>query len=90
MLTVNIVVRGVVQGVFFRANAERVARELGLFGWVKNEEDGSVRIVAQGEKEKLDKLIEWCNAGPQGARVDSVGVKEVITEEKFDEFHVEY
>jgi acylphosphatase len=67
-----------------------MARKLGLLGWVKNEGDGSVSIVAQGEKEKLDELVSWCQEGPEGAKVDNVEMKEVITEEELPEFCVQY
>lgn len=90
MKTISISVTGLVQGVFYRANTERVARELGLLGWVKNEDDGSVSIVVQGEKEKLDRLVEWCHEGPEGAEVEKVEVKEIITEEELGEFCVRY
>ncbi|TSC53385.1 MAG: acylphosphatase [Parcubacteria group bacterium LiPW_39] len=51
---------GSVQGVFFRANAAAKARELGLTGWVRNERDGTVLVVAEGEQERLKKLVDWC------------------------------
>ena len=53
-------VYGEVQGVFFRAQTKKKADELGLVGWVKNEADGSVKVVAQGEDERLNQLIDWC------------------------------
>jgi len=69
---IHIFVYGMVQGVFFRANTVSVARKLGLKGWVRNRRDGSVEIVAEGEKEKLIELLEWCKRGPEGAVVERV------------------
>ena len=66
------VVHGLVQGVFFRANAQKKAIELGLSGWVRNRDDGSVELVAEGEKEGLEALLSWCKTGPQGAKVERV------------------
>ena len=68
----DIRIYGKVQGVFFRANTLRTATELGVWGWVRNEEDGSVSIAAEGPKAKLDKLISWCKHGPAYAHVEQV------------------
>jgi len=70
---VHITVRGLVQGVFFRANTVSTAKGLGLTGWVRNKRDGSVEIVAEGSQEKLIELLEWCrNGGPASAKVEKV------------------
>ncbi len=66
---INIIVKGKVHGVFFRAGTQERAKALGLDGWVSNREDGSVEILAQGEQEKLEQLLEWCYSGPDGAEV---------------------
>lgn len=72
---VSAVVRGRVQGVFFRASTQREARRLGLTGWVKNRGDGSVEILAEGEEDELRELISWANTGPTSARVERVDVR---------------
>jgi acylphosphatase len=64
-----------VQGVFFRREIAYLARQLGVTGWTRNLSDGSVEVVAEGEKEALDKLIQFCRVGPSGARVRSVSVE---------------
>jgi len=69
---IHIFVYGVVQGVFFRSNTVSAAKRLGLRGWVRNMRDGSVEIVAEGEKELLEKLAEWCREGPEGAEVENM------------------
>lgn len=76
MRHLNIKIYGLVQGVFFRAEAKEEADKLGLTGFVKNMPDGSVYIEAEGEKNKLDKFIKWCNKGPMMARVEKVEVLE--------------
>lgn len=68
-------VRGRVQGVFFRASAQREARRLGVAGWVKNLPDGSVEILAEGEDEPLREFLAWMQRGPSSARVDRVDTK---------------
>lgn len=66
------IVRGRVQGVFFRAWTQELAWELGLKGWVKNLPDGSVEIMAQGNKGVLEKFLTRCRKGPPAARVSEV------------------
>lgn len=72
---VHLSVRGRVQGVFFRASAQREAKRLGLTGWVKNRPDGGVEILAEGEEDELKELIAWANRGPSAARVERVDVR---------------
>jgi acylphosphatase len=66
------VVRGRVQGVGFRWFVVRHAAQLGLGGWVANEPDGSVRVVAEGREERLDELLRLLRDGPAGASVAAV------------------
>jgi acylphosphatase len=68
----RVVVRGSVQGVFFRDSCRREARSLGVAGWVTNRRDGAVEAVFEGEPEAVAALVEWCRHGPRGADVDSV------------------
>ena len=63
-----------VQGVLFRREITQLSRRLGVVGWVRNLPDGRVEAVAEGEKEKLDELIEFCRVGPSRARVRNVEV----------------
>ena len=77
MIRYKINVKGKVQGVFYRASTQAKAKELGLSGWVKNEEDGSVLIEAEGEDQKLQKLLEWCRQGPGAAVVNDVEYEEI-------------
>lgn len=69
---IKIKVTGKVQGVFFRKNTAQKANELNLTGTVKNESDGSVSIVAQGEEKNLNTLVEWCHHGPPNAQIERV------------------
>ena len=68
----RIVVRGRVQGVWYRGAARDEARRLGLVGWARNRADGSVEILAQGPASAIDRFVEWCREGPPLARVRSV------------------
>lgn len=71
---VSLLISGRVQGVFFRLKTKEDAGKLGLTGWVKNNGDGSVEILAEGDKDKLEELIDWCKKGPQHAQVNKVAV----------------
>lgn len=71
----RVVVRGRVQGVFFRAETSSRARALGLHGWVRNRPDGAVEAAFEGERERVDSMLRWCEHGPAGARVESVDVE---------------
>ncbi|HZO12209.1 MAG TPA: acylphosphatase [Polyangiaceae bacterium] len=68
-------VHGRVQGVFFRASAQREARRLGLTGWVKNRKDSSVELMAEGEETGIKDFIAWAQHGPSAARVEKVDVR---------------
>ena len=68
------VVSGRVQGVFFRDTCERIASGLGVSGWVRNQPDGTVEVVAEGERRAVDDLLAWCRNGPPRARVDGLEV----------------
>ncbi len=77
---VQIVVRGRVQGVFFRATALEIARDLGLCGWARNRPEGDVEIHAEGEPQNLERMIAWCHKGPPDAHVAEVDVRPVPPE----------
>jgi acylphosphatase len=70
----EVVVRGSVQGVFFRVETRDRARSLGLAGWVRNAADGSVEAAFEGDDERVESIVEWCRRGPAGAQVDDVEV----------------
>ena len=68
------VIRGRVQGVFFRGELRERARSLGISGWTRNNPDGTVEAVLEGDDERVELLLGWCERGPSGARVDGVDV----------------
>ena len=69
---VHLIIRGRVQGVYYRASMLQEARKLGLKGWVRNCADGSVEAIAEGRRDQLEKLISWCWQGPPGAAVAGI------------------
>ena len=72
----NVTVKGLVQGVFFRASTKEQAKKLGITGFVKNQPDGSVYLEAEGEAEAMKELLAWLELGPANAQVDNVAMKE--------------
>jgi acylphosphatase len=69
-----------VQGVFYRARTEEIARQLGVTGWVRNMPDGSVELLACGDADQLTALRQWCRQGPPAAQVDEVACKPAASE----------
>ncbi len=69
---VTITISGIVQGVGFRYNLQKMAKDLNLTGWAKNTPENTVVIEAQGNLENLQKFINWCYNGPDGARVKNL------------------
>jgi acylphosphatase len=85
------VVHGRVQGVFFRAFVRDQAKALGLTGYVKNKSGGgAVEVHAEGEKDKLEELLDYLRTGPSRARVDRVDVEWSDFEGRFQGFSVNY
>jgi acylphosphatase len=84
----QLTVRGRVQGVYFRASAQREARRLGLSGWVKNRPDGSVEILAEGEEAAIRELYGWAQKGPSAARVERVDTRWRSFTGEFSEFRI--
>ena len=87
---VHAIIHGRVQGVFFRASTQEKAIELGLTGWVRNIADGKVELLAEGEKEKLEKLIDWCRIGPKHAQVMDVETRWEPYAGQYKEFTINY
>ncbi|HEX6844183.1 MAG TPA: acylphosphatase [Actinomycetota bacterium] len=68
----HVVVRGRVQGVWFRVTCAREAEARHVAGWVRNREDGDVEAVFEGQPEDVESMLAWCRRGPSGARIDEV------------------
>ena len=87
MTTVHLLIRGKVQGVFFRASAREQAESIGLTGWIRNTGDGSVEAVVTGHVEGVNEFIRWCRTGPPKAEVKDLQVTSKEPE-SFDSFRV--
>ena len=86
-IRVHVFISGKVQGVFFRSSTRLLAVELGLCGWVKNLPDGRVEAVFEGEKEAIEKMLEWCRKGPEYAKVENMDIVEEDYKGEFKGFY---
>ena len=77
MPTIYLLIKGKVQGVFYRASAKEIANELGVTGWIKNTREGNVEAMVSGKEDQLEKFVKWCKEGP-----DKAAVEEVIVTQK--------
>jgi acylphosphatase len=85
---VRLRIRGMVQGVCFRAFARDAATTEGVTGWVRNLRDGSVEALFEGDVDRVERMIAWCRQGSPYGFVDQVEVKEEIYEGTVDRFDV--
>jgi acylphosphatase len=76
MIRRRVIVRGLVQGVFFRDSTRRLAQRHGVSGWAANRADGAVEAVFEGEADAVERLVAFSREGPRGAQVESVEVTE--------------
>ena len=87
MPTSHLLIKGKVQGVFYRATAKQMANELGLTGWIKNTKEGDVEVTVSGNKQQLEKFVKWCKRGPDKAAVEEVVVTQK-EETTFNNFNI--
>lgn len=84
------IVRGRVQGVFFRMETKRAADRFGVSGWVRNLKDGTVEAVFEGDRDKVEAALDWCRHGPPYAAVAEVNVTMHAYTGEFDGFRIDY
>lgn len=86
----HVFISGRVQGVFFRAYTRDKALSLNIKGWVRNLPDGRVEAIFEGEKESVEKILEFCKKGPERAVVEDIKIKWEGFKEEFDDFEIRY
>lgn len=87
---VHAIISGSVQGVFFRMETMRAAERLGVTGWVRNKRDGTVEAIFEGDRSKVEAVLNWCREGPPHARVTDVKADWEQYSGEFDRFEVTY
>ena len=85
---VHVFVSGLVQGVFFRSETRRIARRCSVTGWVRNLRDGRVEAVFEGERENVEKMVEFCKKGPSSARIVSTEISLETYKDEFSDFSI--
>jgi acylphosphatase len=85
-----VVMRGRVQGVFFRGQTKERAKELGITGWIRNNPDGTVEAMFEGEELVLERMLMWCRKGPDLAEVAQVQAKYLPNRNEFRDFKILY
>lgn len=90
MKRAHLIISGMVQGVWFRHNTNKVANKLGLKGFVRNLPNGNVEVAAEGDEDKLKELIEFCKRGPIGAHVENVKIEYEKPKNEFKTFSIKF
>ena len=88
MKQLHVIIQGQVQGVFFRLRTKQLAQELNLTGWIRNNSDGTVEAIFQGEEQALNEIIKFCKTGPSAANVTNIKKTFEEMKEKYDEFTI--
>jgi len=86
----QVIVHGLVQGVWFRQSTKDEATRIGITGWVRNLPDGTVEAVFEGEKKKVEEIVGWCHRGPSGAEVTKVDIVWQKYKGEFAHFDIRY
>ena len=89
MIAKRLIISALVQGVFFRANSQQTAQELGLVGWIKNTDNDKVEAVIQGEVTKIEEFINWCQYKAPG-KVRKIKEKQISIDKGFESFEILY
>jgi acylphosphatase len=87
MPTRHLLIRGKVQGVFYRASAKKIADRLNIKGWIRNTPQGDVESLITGAEDKINEFISWCRTGPEDAEVEAVEIG-TIEETTFNAFEI--
>ena len=87
MPTIHLLIKGKVQGVFYRVTAKKIADKLKLTGWIKNTINDDVEATVTGGEEQLQQFINWCKKGPEKAKVEDV-ITTQETETPFNDFEI--
>lgn len=84
-----VLVKGIVQGVSYRKQTQRVARHHGVRGWVRNVTNGTVEACFEGEESAVDAVIAWCSIGPERGQVDEVQILDVTFGGRYSDFSIQ-
>ncbi len=86
----HVIVSGIVQGVNFRAHTRERARQLGLMGWVRNRDDGTVEVTAEGPRRALEQFADYLQHGPPASHVSGVQIEWLEGRSEFSSFDIRW
>jgi len=89
-MRVHIFVSGRVQGIFFRENTKKKAEKLAISGWVKNLRDGRLEAIFEGDRENIEKMVNWAKKGPIWAKIDDFSLVWEDYLGQFKDFEIRY
>ncbi len=87
-IRVHLIIKGRVQGVWFRDSTRREAVSLGVCGWVRNRRDGTVEVLAEGPEDRVRRLVLWCHQGPPYAKVSGISETQEEWQGEFTSFEI--
>lgn len=85
---VRLIIKGRVQGVWFRDSTRTEAKRLGVQGWVRNLANGNVEVLAEADESPINKFVDYCRKGPRHAMVDSIEESWEEWQGEFDSFNI--
>ena len=89
-ISVKLIIKGRVQGVYYRVNMQKVAKENSVFGWVRNLSDGNVEALLEGYQANVNHVVQWSKIGPENAKVDDVIVDFKEYTGKYGDFLIQH
>ena len=90
LISVKLIIKGRVQGVYYRVNMQKVAKENFVVGWVKNLPDGNVEALLEGNRANVNHVVQWSKIGPDNAKVDAVIVDSREYTGKYGDFLIRH
>ena len=87
-IRLHVFISGKVQGVYYRQNTATQAQELSISGWIRNLKDGKVEAVFEGEKNNVNKLLDWCHSGPKNAIVSNIEIVNESFKNEYTNFQI--
>ena len=90
LISVKLIIKGKVQGVYFRANMQKVAKQNSVVGWVRNLPDGNVEALLEGYRANVNHVVQWSKIGPENAKVNDVTVDFKEYTGKYGDFLIQH
>jgi acylphosphatase len=90
IISARLLIKGKVQGVYFRFNMQQIAKKNSVVGWVRNLPDGRVEALLNGNKIDVNNVVEWSKIGPENSRVDEVKIEYGEHSREYSDFVIEH